>query len=500
MRYVLSIPIGLVLTPLMLHYLGTELFGVWSLIGVLLNLITLTDFGIGTAITKYVAEDSARGAFDELNRVVNTSVLIFGGIGVAVLAVTALAANWLVTSFFKAGPALFSEIRFALLVSVSLFVLNIVFSGYGAVVTGLQRYDLVSTIALLRYLLSAITTVLVLMLGWGLTGLVLNSAVFTSIIIGVNVVVARRLLPSLEINLRLLDRGSVRRLLRFGAPVQVVNLESLLFTQLDKMLLGYFAGPSLVTPYEISASLVDRARLLAVNLTTPILPAASDTQVSGGSEAVRHLYRRALKYSNLVTLPLNVFFIIFAEPIIYTWVGPQHARAVPVLQILSIAYFVAAFSHPIFSLSTGIGWLRQTVYYTALHAILNTSLSLVLIWKWGLSGAGWGLLLSGVISVAYYFVSVNRTIGLPSLSLLMSSVIYPGVLFTAIALVLYKVFAPFAATNFLAILALVGLYLILCFLVVWRSSIIDREERRLIYEKFLPSALQGRLIRKAIVG
>jgi len=62
------------LTPFILRELGRDLFGLWTLVGSVVAYGALLDFGIATAVTKYVAEYHSRGEMEEANRLIATSL------------------------------------------------------------------------------------------------------------------------------------------------------------------------------------------------------------------------------------------------------------------------------------------------------------------------------------------------------------------------------------------------------------------------------------------
>src|ERR1700728_1306587 len=84
----LNILVGLFLSPYILHHLGDEAFGLWVLIFSVTGYYGLFDLGIRSSIIRYVAKYSATKENEELNRLVNTALFSYGGIGVLTMLVT----------------------------------------------------------------------------------------------------------------------------------------------------------------------------------------------------------------------------------------------------------------------------------------------------------------------------------------------------------------------------------------------------------------------------
>src|SRR2546427_12627952 len=85
--------VSLLITPFVIHTLGDRLYGIWALVGAFIGYYGLLELGLSTAISRYLA--AALGAADhaECNRVFNTALQIYLGLGVIVLAGTGVVAG-----------------------------------------------------------------------------------------------------------------------------------------------------------------------------------------------------------------------------------------------------------------------------------------------------------------------------------------------------------------------------------------------------------------------
>ncbi|MET9868756.1 hypothetical protein ABZZ16_21730, partial [Streptomyces sp. NPDC006386] len=61
---------NLALTPVLIHRLGLDRFGVWSLILVFLATLTVLDGGVGASLARFYAYHGARGDRDGTGRLV----------------------------------------------------------------------------------------------------------------------------------------------------------------------------------------------------------------------------------------------------------------------------------------------------------------------------------------------------------------------------------------------------------------------------------------------
>ena len=67
--YAAAILSGLLVTPVVIHSIGTSAFGVWSFIGSVTIYLSILDFGVGPSIVRFAAEARGRRAEHDLNEV-----------------------------------------------------------------------------------------------------------------------------------------------------------------------------------------------------------------------------------------------------------------------------------------------------------------------------------------------------------------------------------------------------------------------------------------------
>ena len=81
----LSTVIPLIYTPIMLRILGQSEYGLYSLAQSVVGYLSLLNFGIGTAIIKYVTKYRVEGKKEEVERVFGLFLFIYLIFGVLVL-------------------------------------------------------------------------------------------------------------------------------------------------------------------------------------------------------------------------------------------------------------------------------------------------------------------------------------------------------------------------------------------------------------------------------
>jgi O-antigen/teichoic acid export membrane protein len=159
----------------------------------------------------------------------------------------------------------------------------------------------------------------------------------------------------------------------------------------------------MVTFYDLGAKVTDTIRKLPLLLVSALVPASAEIFAKGDKEGLSRLYFRGSKYLFAVSAPLFLFILICSDLIVNVWVGPKYQLASMVIRILSLGYFFNLITGMASSIALGIGKPEFEMKYGILMSILNFSLSLILIIKFGFYGVLVGTTFSLTLGSLYFF-------------------------------------------------------------------------------------------------
>ncbi len=119
LRVGLAVPVYLILTPLVIHKLGVEMFAVWSFTTVIIGFMSLTEFGFKNSLIYF----SANKLQDRLavNTHFNVALIIYAVMAIIVLISVLLTKEMLVTSVFKVATNLRPSAEFVLWITAVSF-------------------------------------------------------------------------------------------------------------------------------------------------------------------------------------------------------------------------------------------------------------------------------------------------------------------------------------------------------------------------------------------
>ena len=250
--------------------------------------------------------------------------------------------------------------------------------------------------------LLALVLILVLVPQWGL------SAAVASQILGplpfaliLAFVASRMLRPQIGV-----DRARITTLAVAASPFLATLLLNFVLVRADVFALERFRGPAEVGLYAAPVRLVELANLLPVILMTSIYPLMARSATTDPSR-LDTLARASVRALAAILVPLAVFEIATAEPLIRLVFGDAFAGGAPVLRLLAAASLFTALDVVLGARLVAAGLERRNLHLVMMAAATNVAAVLVLVPRRGAEGAAIALLLAYGVRLISGFAFAN---------------------------------------------------------------------------------------------
>jgi O-antigen/teichoic acid export membrane protein len=173
----------------------------------------------------------------------------------------------------------------------------------------------------------------------------------------------------------------------------------------DSVLLGFLIGPTAVGLYNAAYKPITAALAMPVTFYLGLFPALART-FAESMEEFRQVVVSSLRVTSIFALPLGVLGSFFSAPIIDLLFGPAYANSVPALQVLSWSAVLVTLRGTYKQGLNAAGRAELDLRCAELAVILNVSLNLLLIPRYGILGAALATLAAEalwLITAAWYF-------------------------------------------------------------------------------------------------
>ena len=408
---------GFVITPLILAKLGPTQYGLWVLVASITAYGTLFNFGIGTALIKYVAEFSSRDEPALARSLITTTLYMYLGVGAGVLVFSLVLAG-LFPLLFRVDPGSYDTVRSLVIVSGLALSLSTLMAVPAGVLQGLQRFDLVNTLGLLNLLLSPIAGLAVLMLGGNVVGFVAASIPISLTVQLLGHALIRRTAPDYAIRWRGARRDLVRMILRYSWAMLVLDLADRIKLKSDEVVVGALLPITLVTPYYLARRLSEIPKLLTLQFQKVLMPIASELHAADDQSRLKAVFLTGTRLTPAIFSASGITIAALARPALIVWVGPDYAIHAPIVVVLVIAGFIELSQYPAGAVLQGITRYRPLAAIAMASAAANLFISIVLIQRIGIIGAAFGTLISVVLEVFLLALPYAlRVLGVPARAL-----------------------------------------------------------------------------------
>jgi O-antigen/teichoic acid export membrane protein len=196
-----------------------------------------------------------------------------------------------------------------------------------------------------------------------------------------------------------------RDLMRVGLGVGAAGILVTLYVKLDQVLVFEFAGSRQAGLYGAAYRILDQIQFIPISVMTTLFPLIA-TAHPRERERVRSLLQSAGEYLTMGSLPALAFTVVAAGPIIGLLFGPQFAQAAPALPILMGAFVSISFGYLAGNMVVILELQRKFFRYALVGLVVNASLNVALIPRYGFLAAAWITLLTEVVVMSLTMRSV----------------------------------------------------------------------------------------------
>lgn len=394
--------------------LGDEALGILYFVVALYSVLTpILDLGVSSTMVREVASHLQTDP-PYVIRLIRTSTLFYWCSYALLALVVYLVAPWLVSRWItlrtlNPGVAV-SALR---LLALSL-LLALPRSFYSNLLRGIERMEFNNGIDVGIVALQQGGIVLIVMLGGGLIEISYCYLATLALSIVIYMVVASRFF-----SWRALTPGFfgdvVRENLSFTSNVGAYSMLSMVQLEADKILVSKLLPVGLLGFYGVAQTTVARVSRIPVAVTQAAFPSFSALFHNGDHAGLLREYRRLQDLVSYGLIPVFAGVMFASQPLFAYLLGAPAARILLLpTALLCLAWFMnGTLNMPsVVSLAVGradIG-ARQNLY--ALFLVLPVTVALV--WKWGLVGAGLSFLFYNVYAYCYGARRVaSECLGLP---------------------------------------------------------------------------------------
>jgi O-antigen/teichoic acid export membrane protein len=402
--------VALAMPPFLTKALSKDAYGSWLLILQLATYVSFLDFGVQTAVGRFLAHTNETGDKIQRDRIISTSLaILMGSALLAIVGLTVLA--WFLPNLFPQMPVeLQNEARWSLIYVGGSLSIGLPFSVFNGIFVGLQRYDIPAFIIGVSKSLGAIFVILIAYSTHSIVAMAVVMAVSNLLGYLWQWLACYQMTREIKFSRELVRKKEGKDILDYCLSLMIWSFGMLLVSGLDTTIVGYYDYKSVVY-YAVSASLIAFIAGLQSSLFSVLMPNAAVLSARGESKQLGEVLLKSTRYGLLILLATGLPVVIFAREILTIWMGKDYSEGgTTILQILVVANILRLIGVPYVTMIMGVGQQKLIAMSPIIEALSNLIISIFLGGFMGGVGVALGTLAGSLISIfSHVFYNMPRT-------------------------------------------------------------------------------------------
>ena len=403
---------NLILTPLYLHYLGVENYGLYQMVYSVAHYILILDFGINLTMIKYISMYKVKGQQREESNFAAHSLLVVALIIAAILLIGFIL-NGLLTRIYPSITSAEAPIAHTLfllmVVNVAFAVLEHYFQG---VVLANEHFVVQKLTALVKVVMKIVLTLILLRIGLGMIALALVDLALTLCALLLLSIYSFRIL-SFRIRFTGFDRALTTGMLAFMFAVFLQSIVAYVNNLVDKTILGIMTTKTDVVVYSVAMTFITLLSSLSHAISGIFLPQATKVIHAGaGRKELTAFVVRPGRLQFMICGSILAGFSLFGREFITLWVGKDQIGAWAVALIIMASSLIPQVEETAQSiLDVKNKRMVRSLIMLALSAV-NVAVTVVLVGKFGMIGAPVGTAIAFIVGYLILNIYYDRRIGI----------------------------------------------------------------------------------------
>ncbi len=405
-----SIVVSLMLVPMTLGYVSSELYGIWLMLSSIILWLHFFDVGFTLGLKNRLAEAIAKEDWQRAKSLVSTTYAMITLIMVPLCVLLELIVpmiNW--AKFLNVSTEYNPEIIKALYVLVVCLGLYMIFHVITAVAAAYQRVALSTAFTVIGNALSLLVIFILtktvqpslFVLSFAISGMPIVVLSVASIIL------YKRGFKAVTPSVRTIDRKKVRDLFGLGVKFFFIQIQVIVLFQATNILISNVSSANDVTAYNIAYKYLNVAMMVYTIILAPLWPAFTDAYTKRDFGWMKLIYK---KMNNVYALSAFVMVLmLLASPLAYhLWIGERAEIPFVMTLVVCIYMMLHTWDSLQVMLLNGIGAVKLQMYVTLVGLVVHIPLALFLGHYIGAIGVVCSMSIVVGFYLTFFTIQINK--------------------------------------------------------------------------------------------
>lgn len=409
--YILPLIASLATIPLMIKYMGHDVYGLYIICISLIGFMTFVDLGVGQAIVKYVSQYEATGENAKIKPILDIALMMYVVLGITIAGLVTLFSLPLGKLIYNHDAIKATMAAKALSITALAFLLSYINQFFLNIFKAYHRFDIPAVIQNSANIAGVVSATVLLLLGYDLLVILWGYVAIQVVALTAGYLLGKQVLPQ-GVTLGLsFDQHIFAEMLGFSVYTFVSNFLGGVVSRLDKFIIGAILGTEAVTYYQIPYTIVQMANGLIQVLSQITFPRFSELSSLNDVAGRLALYKRSMLLVFVVSMVLAVGLISSGGAFLALWLSAEFAaKSTLTLQIIALYFFFQSNTVVAYWALQGSGNAKVTAISSFLGTVAYVVGIYFLTQYFGYNGAALSLFLL-LTPMPYFYLWVQRNVG-----------------------------------------------------------------------------------------
>ncbi len=389
---------------IVVRILGPSTYGVYTLaIAVTGFFDAVGNFGIGTALNKFVTEYKNKNDYKRMGDAISN------GLAIILITGTILTIATFLTSPFFAVQALHSpQYTYVIeIASISILIMMLFGAVNGALVGFGNGKQIAVSLIIVSIIQSALSIILAL-LGFGSLAPIfaLIFAYLIGFVAEIYYILIKNKIPFIKPTYM-----GIKRLFNFSVPIAAANFMRVVMSNAALIILGIFATAFVIGNFGVASKTGFLINIITDSVSISLISAFSSSLINDSNKRnTGRIFSYSVYLSYLVASPMLFAVMVLSKPISYTAFGSAYTLSPLYIAIFGLGFFIGIFGIYASQLLISASMLRSLLKYNIIISISQILLALILIPIFGGLGAAITIFLATPLITSILFaIPMRRT-------------------------------------------------------------------------------------------
>lgn len=407
-----SIIITLIIVPMTLGYISSELYGVWLTLSSIVIWFGFFDIGFTLGLKNKLAEAIALKDWNKGKSLISTTYFLMLLIFIPLFIFLEIILPFLnISSFINVDYLYNYDIIRACRILILFFCLQMILNVVISVIAAFQRVALSSALYVIGNICSLLTIYIFTNTtapSLSLLAIAISGMPVIVLLIATFILYSNKL-KSVRPSIIYIDKKYIKELLPLGFKFFLIQIQYVVLFQTTNILISNISGPKDVTAYNLAYKYISGVMMVYTIILSPLWPAFTDAYIKKDYVWMRNVYKKMTKIYYISIIIVVVMVLI--SPLFYNlWISNK--VEVPLSMTVTVAMYIIIcnWDNLQVNLINGIGTIKLQSYITTIGLILHVPLSFLLGRNIGIGATGviLSMIIINIIYSVFFTIQINK--------------------------------------------------------------------------------------------